>query len=320
MKTYTAAIAAILLAVTTAAAQVQIDQKRPASKNGQVRIENSFGSTTVIGWDKGEVAVKGRLATGAEDLDFDADEESVSISVDMPEHRDHHHDDGSELASELEIHVPKGSAVQVETVSGIVSVDGVEGALSIETISGDITVKGSPRAVEIDTVSGTTRIDAAAAEMNLQTVSGEIRVRGASRNLSVSCVSGDLDIAGKDLERARIESISGNVRIEGSFRSEGSLEVEMHSGDVDLVVPADVAARFHLTTYSGGIESDLGPKPRRTKTYSPNLESRFTIGQSDFDVSVQTFSGDITVRVNRAGSPDDTKPRSPGAPPASPLI
>ena len=64
-------------------AQVQVEKRRAAAEDGAVYVENSFGSVVVRGWDQAEVLVKGRLAAGAEGLDFGGDE-GTYVEVDEP--------------------------------------------------------------------------------------------------------------------------------------------------------------------------------------------------------------------------------------------
>ena len=85
-------LAGALLAASGAWAQVTIDKNRPAPPDATVRIENSFGSIRIVGWDRKEVAVKGVLAAGAERLEDPAPEGVVQrVALLGPVHGDPAH-------------------------------------------------------------------------------------------------------------------------------------------------------------------------------------------------------------------------------------
>jgi len=315
MRLLAASLLVLGVAATSAAGQVQIDKRRPAKKNGVVYIENGFGSVKVIGWEKEEVAVTGTMAAGAEGVELDGDKESVSIDVSVPSAWTFGSDDDTDYRSNLQVSVPRGSSVQIQTVNAEIRVEGVEGALDLESVNGLIEVSGAPRAVDAETMTGQVLIQAAAAEMRVESVAGSITLRGAAREVQVRSVSGKVDVSGKDFAQVEIETTASDVQFEGGFLAEGNFHLETFSGNVLMVLPADVAARFHLETFSGQIESDIGTKPRRTERFNPYMEMRFTTGFNEFDVSAKTYSGNIKVGLSREAGGPPPKPPVPPKPP-----
>jgi DUF4097 and DUF4098 domain-containing protein YvlB len=306
MRTKKGALAAILtlaMGAGSAVAQIQIDKRRPASPAGQVRIDDSFGSIRVIGADVKEVAVSGRLAAGAEGLDIDGDRQEISIEVRTPDAWSYGSEDDSDYRSDLEVRVPKGSSIEARSLNASITISGVEGTLNVETVNGGISISGNPKSVEVNGVTGKIEITAAGAEMQVENVSGPVILRGAARSAEVTTTSGAIDVSGKDLERVELKTTAGEARLEGSFKGDGGVSIENFSGNVQLVVPADVAARFKLSTFSGQIESAMGPKPTRNLRRLPYTELRFSTAETDFDVSVETFSGNISLRKIGEGKP-----------------
>jgi DUF4097 and DUF4098 domain-containing protein YvlB len=284
-------------------AQVRIDKNRPARPDGEVSIENTFGSVKVIGWDRNEVAVKGVLAAGAERLEMSSDKESVWIEVDTPESWLYDSDDDSEYRSHLEVNVPMGSSVGVESLNATVTIQNVNGIIEVESVNGSVTISGNPPAVEVETTTGAIEISAEAAEMEVDTVSGAVVLKGARGRVDVETVSGIVSISGSNLQEVEIETTAGDVTFDGNFvHGEGSFEVETFSGHVEMILPHDVAARFHLDTFNGQIENEIGPRPRRDGRFNPYQEVRFTTGLIDYEVAVTTYSGNIKLRVG-GGSP-----------------
>jgi len=305
-KTLTRPLAALLtlaMGAGAAAAQVQIDKRRPASPAGQVRIDDSFGSIKVIGTDGKEVAVSGRLAAGAEGLEFDGDRQEISIDVRTPEAWSYGSEDDTDYRSDLEVRVPKGSSIEVRSLNASITITGVDGTVNAETVNGNISISGNPKSAQVNGVTGKIEISAASAEMQVENVSGPVILKGAARGAEVTTTSGSIDVAGRDLERVELKSTAGDIRFEGSFKGDGGVSIENFSGNVQLVVPAEAAARFKLSTFSGVIDSAMGLKPTRNARRSPYMELRFSTAETDFDVSVETYSGNISLRKMGEGKP-----------------
>lgn len=283
-----------------ASAQVEIDKQQPAPARGEVYVENEFGSIEITGWDRDVVRVTGTLAAGAEGIELDSDEEGVSIDVGVPEAWLYASDSDAEFRSTLIVQVPQGSSVYVETLNATVTVRGVRGHLEVETVNGAVTLEGDPASVEISSMTGTVQVRARAAEMQVESISGAVDLAGAVRRARVETTSGAIDIRGDALEEVEVETVTGDVSVEGSFAAEGGVDIETHSGKVELRLPSTVRARFECETFSGKIDNAFGPQPMPEKRFHPQKELRFSTGPDDFTIQVRTFSGDI-VLGKRAG-------------------
>src|ERR1700736_4960161 len=105
------AIAVAALAVSVLAGRPvlaeQVDKRQPAASDGLVEIENPAGSVRVIGWSKAEVAVTGNLGRGAH-LTFNGVPRRTHVEVEV-EGNPH------ATSSDIEVHVPAGSRVSVES-------------------------------------------------------------------------------------------------------------------------------------------------------------------------------------------------------------
>ena len=113
---FAAALLSVALAAS-AAAQVEIDRRRPAPARGEVHIDNDFGSVAVHGWDKAEVLVRGTVAAGAEGFDFDSDKEGTSISVSVPDAWFQAAGEDPAFRTALDVFVPSGSSLSISTVN-----------------------------------------------------------------------------------------------------------------------------------------------------------------------------------------------------------
>jgi hypothetical protein len=273
-----------------ALAQQSVDEARPAAESGVVVVDNVAGSVRVLGWERSEVRVTGTLGRGTRRLDFQRAGGRTWVQVIVPR-------DGDDVeGSDLEVRVPRGSRVEVETVSADVDVDGVTGAVEAESVSGRIAIAGAPSDINVGSVSGDIEIRVSAPLIRAESVSGGIDIADAVREVIAETVSGDLTVSGPSLSLVRISSTSGRARFEGGLAAGGSCDAESVSGPVELVFPAGIDAEFTVKTFSGSILNDFGAKAVRTSEYTSAREMRFSAGAGRGRVTVQTFSGTVRLR------------------------
>ncbi len=280
-----AAAAAALPAV----AQQRVDERKPAARDGAVEIHNVAGAVRVVGWDQAEVAVTGTLGKGTERLEFTAGERRTVVRVVLP--HDAHHVDGSEI----EVKVPLGSSLEVDTVSANIEVDKVSGELELESVSGDVTAGGEPKRFAAKTVSGDVRITATSAPGRAKSVSGQVKLTGVTGDVEAGSVSGTISVAGDGVARLDLETTSGDIRVDAGLAKDARLDAKTVSGTVELRLPAATAADFDVTTFSGEITNEFGPAAKRTSEYGPGRELSFSTGGGGRIVA-KSFSGNVHLR------------------------
>jgi DUF4097 and DUF4098 domain-containing protein YvlB len=289
-----ALLAAALLTITAAwpaLAERPIDETRKVDRDATITIDNLAGSVTVTGWNRGEVAVTGTLDDKAEELRITGGGKKLAIEVKYPEKVRN-----IKKGSRLEIKVPAGSTLEIETVSADIAVDGCKGAVHAEAVSGDVILRGEPATVSAETISGTLDLDVRTDRADLSCVSGEIVARGVRRELSCSVISGTIRIdAGEDLARLSGEAVSGDVSVEGRPADGARWNLSSHSGNVKLALSGKIDAEFRLKTFSGSIADAFGHQAERTSRFAPGKELSFTEGGGGARVEVDVFSGDIEV-------------------------
>lgn len=271
-------------------AQQRLDEKRSASPDGVVEIDNSAGSIRVIGWNRAEVTVTGTLGQGAESLDLSGSSRHTQISVETEGRNPHG------IVSDLEIHVPAGSRVEISTFAANVVVTDVTGAVTAEGVNSNISVSGASKEVSAQSVNGTVDVSGASGRVHAESVNGSVTLKGVSGSVEANTVNGRLMVTGGGFQRAQLETVSGSLRFEGDVTKEGSVEAQTVSGGVDLVLPASISADFSLTTFSGDIQSDFGGAARRTSKFTSEKELEFSTGNGNAKVEVQTLSGAIVIK------------------------
>jgi len=232
----------------------EVDERRSMSPDGLVEIEMISGTIRVIGWSEDAIEIRGRLRRPLDQLEIDSDGDEVSIEV-SPPYGSHRGDEES-----LEIRMPRGARLEVETVSAPIDVEDLNGDVAVSSISGSIRLRGNLRSVEAETVSGLITLK-----------------------------------DGGDLRQGSFETVSGNIRARANFQPRGRFDFESVSGTVELTVPSGVAANFEVQTFSGRIDSDFGT-PRKIDPPMPSQELIFTTGAGGARISIESFSGMVKIR------------------------
>jgi hypothetical protein len=185
---------------------------------------------------------------------------------------------GSRDGIEVAVSVPSGTALAIATSSAPITVRGRCGGADILTGSGDVT---------LDHVDGDLRLRGGGTRSHVARVSGSVASRsgaGAAHfgviegSLQHGCGSGTLDV----------QEVHGSVR---SRNGSGSTVLASVHGDVDLAsgsgamrigLPANAAARLHVTTGSGRVRTDLP------------IDDEPAPGSARIAIRARTGSGDIT--------------------------
>jgi DUF4097 and DUF4098 domain-containing protein YvlB len=283
----TLATLALALAAAPGAlhAQQKLDEKRSAAPDGVVAIDNQAGSIHVIGWSRSEITVTGTLGQAAEGLDISGGGRRTSISVDTTSPHG--------TRSDLEIHLPAGSRVEIDSFAAEIRVNDVNGNVSAETVNGSIFISGGSREIQASSVNGVVEVSGPSKRVHAESVNGAVTVRGASGEIEASTVNGQLSVVGASFDRANLETVSGGLRFEGDLGPKATVEAQTVSGNVDFVLPAAVKADFTVTTFSGDIQNEFGPAAKRVSKYTTEKELEFSTGEGGADVSIETLSGGI---------------------------
>jgi len=293
MKKKLLLLMAIALASSAAWAGESVDVTKSASATPTVEIENLAGSVKIHGWDREEIKVTGVLGDDTDGLDFSGSNDNFDIEVEIPDSYGRRHRD---LDSDLEIWLPAGSSLAIETVSASIRVSGVNGRLELESVSGEVTVDGAPTSADVETVSGSIELSGSETLAIAESVSGKIELSGVAGRVEAATVSGSIRVEASDIEQGEFEAVSGSVRFTGALSPGARLSAESHSGSVVLNLPADTSARFQVETFSGGINNGFGGgEAERTSRYAPGKRLDFTIGSGDAQVRVESFSGSVTL-------------------------
>ena len=290
-----------VLTAQAAFAATPINETRPLDGNGRVEIDNLKGSIEVKAWDRQEVKIEGELGQGVEKLEIDGDSTHLSIKVRYP-NRSGMGLFGSSDKSEptyLRVMVPVRADLDVDAVSADVNVTGIASReLSIDNVSGDVTVAGAPREADIESASGDPQLTLNSGRVSAETVSGDLYLRGRlDGEVTVESVSGRIDVGvlQSQLSKFTGNTVSGDMLVQTALSRNGRISMDTVSGDLTLQLPRNLSANVRGESFSGDLRAPDAQIIRPKHGPGSSFEHRY--GNGDGDITIQSFSGDATLRL-----------------------
>ena len=290
MITAAAALALPAVAHAQRDGRSRLDTTFAFSKGGSVELRVISGNIIVTGWTRPEVKITASVEQGA----IESVITSSRVSLDSRMSR------FGNGEARFELMVPIGTQVQTGTISGDTRVNATAGEVQITSTSGDIEVIDATNRVTVQTVSGSVRASKLRGRTRIETTSGDLEIDDVIGELTAHTVSGEIVMQHMQLTQLVTETTSGDVTYSGSIDPRGSYELSAHSGDVRLEIPANTSAKFDLQTFNGKISSrfpiTIAPGFSADRTNFRNTRKmQFTIGGGGAHITIETFSGDISI-------------------------
>ncbi len=282
-------IALIIIPLALSAGE-SVSRSLEADPEGTVEVSVIRGKVKLQGWDQSMVKVEGTLDDHAEELIFERDGNQITLKVKIPREL------SGGKGSDLTVHVPLASELEVSGISTDFRVSGTKGAVELNTISGDLVLKGVVGPIDANSISGDVSIKKAAGQVEANTVSGDIKLEGSGKAYELTTVSGDVRLTGSLLSHLEGATVSGDIQIRTSLEPTAKIELDSVSGDISLVLSDDIHARFDLETGPGGdIRNELSEqKPVRAK-YTGAEALSLKLGSGGGRVKMETFSGTLSL-------------------------
>lgn len=163
------------------------------------------------------------------------------------------------------IEVPRGSSLDVATVSGDTSLIGSLGVVTVKSVSGDVVARDTSDTLDVQTASGDVHSGHVLTTLKCKSASGDVVCQGAAARTEIYSASGDILLSADQPGKIVVRNVSGNVvvrvarglavdisgdTVSGSMGSDIDLDGESESsgGDDTLVIK--------VTTVSGDIRID----------------------------------------------------------------
>lgn len=287
-RALTLALPAVLVAASSAESQQAVESRRAVTPNASVRISGTFAALRIRGWNKDSVVITGSVPNDAHFAGgFLAPGGAVSpgakFFVESPT---------GVPAGTLELRVPAGARVWAKAGSATIDAEGISGGLDLNVIGGSVHVAGSPRELTVEAMDGAITVEGAPPWARLKTASGDITLGAGSEDAAVTTVSGDIRIAG-EYERLRISSVTGPVSFTGDIVRGGSIDVDTHSGTIDLRFSPKLSADVDIATISGRIENAFNKRAPIAGREGRGQELGFMAGNGGARVYIRSFKGTV---------------------------
>jgi hypothetical protein len=234
----------------------KLERTMPVDPTATITACVMSGSIEVRGWDKNEVRVR---SSDAGVIDFrridkvkEKDKEkqvlvpATRVDVMVMDKSDKTGAQGDcQAVADVELEVPVGSTVQVQTRDGDIHIVGVAGAYA-GSQNGDIAIERVTKLVEAGTVGGSIELRDSAGRINLSSAGGTVdatNIKPTSRDdtFEVGTVSGDIQLESVSNVKVVAKTVQGSVIMSGPLARLGQYAFTTTYGDVVLAMPPDAS-------------------------------------------------------------------------------
>jgi hypothetical protein len=282
-----------LTPVALATAQQKLMLGRAAAPTVSIRLVAAVGEIRVIGWDRDSVELSGVVPKGAraELLGGAPGELSKGMKgyVEVPEGQ-------SGREGTLTLRVPRGARVWIKTGSANMDVTGVTGGMDLNVVGGSITVHGNPKEVRAESMDGNVTIDGSPEWLRAKTATGDIVLSGGL-DVGASTISGAIRAGGGEVERAKLESTTGSITFWSTPARGASVELESHSGPIDIVLPPGIAVEVDVATITGAIDNRWTKLRPTIGSEGRGMTLQSATGIGGARIVVRSFKGTVQLRV-----------------------
>ena len=220
------------------------------------------GGVQVLGWDKDVYSVTACKAASNEDGEAEVMLSQIHLNVSSGEvSTSGPGGENKDWTVYLLVRSPKGSAIDLETVNGPLSLYSVDGKLTAHTTNGPISLHDF-------TGDGT-----------VEAVNGPISVTGGSGNLAVHTQNGPI-----------------SINLKGKSWNGTGISADAHNGPATLFVPADFESSFVVQTSKyGPISCRAQICDNARKTWDED-NRRIEFGNAPAMIHLTTVNGPVSVQ------------------------
>ncbi len=153
-----------------------------------------------------------------------------------------------QAVADVEMEVPAGATVQVQTRDGDISITGVAAAYA-GSQNGNIAIERATKLVEAGSVGGSISLKDSSGRVNLSSAGGivevsNVKAASSEDTIEVGTVSGDIQLNRVSNPKVMVKTVNGTVTMNGPLTKAGHYAFTNMTGDVILGLPHD--ASFQL--------------------------------------------------------------------------
>jgi len=247
----------------------------------------------------------------------------------------------SDIIGDISGNVDRGDAA-VSNIEGNVRLQLRRGSLSAQNVKGNVELEGRGSDVQVADVTGQllvrgeysgasdyariaqgVKFTSSRTDMEIQKLPGRLEMTIGSLSIkqpdgAVTINTQNKDIRVEDFnERVQVTDRGASVELSTTRLPLKDIEVENHSGPIEVSLPPRSEFQVDATARRGEVESDFGPLETETGTENGHASGR--VGKGGGNLKLTTSYGSI--RLRKLGSeitaPDAPKPPKAPAPPRS---
>jgi hypothetical protein len=283
------------LAFVQARGQQKVLLGRAAMPTVSIRLFAAVGDVRVVGWDKDSVEMSGMVPSGSH-VDMIGGSSLGPASglkgyVEVAS-------DQSGREGRLVLHVPRGARVWLKSGSADLDVTGVTGGLDLNIVGGSITVHGSPKEVRAESMDGSVVIDGSPEWLRAKTATGDITLHGGE-DIGASTISGTIRTSGGEVERAKLESTTGTIGFTSGLARAASIELETHSGPIDIELPSHADIEVDAATITGAIDNQWTRGRPVVGREGRGMTLTTSSGMGGGRIVVRSFKGTVQLKARQ---------------------
>ena len=205
------------------------------------------GNITVRGWDRNEVVAR---SADAVQIDLRKPQELMpagsvkKLEVVVFNKPEEQKPQGKcQAYSDVDLNVPRGATVLVQTRDGDISIAEVASAYA-GSQNGDIEVEQISRSIEVGSLGGSICLKDSTGRVSISSAGGSVdatnvRPVDVADTLDVVTTSGDITLSQVTHKQINTKTVSGNLTLSGPLAAAGRYWFNSFSGDVTLALPAN---------------------------------------------------------------------------------
>jgi len=265
-------------AAIVASAQTRKEMKFNVGPGASLTISNDFGPVTVHTMAGSQVLAVATLHSDQ----MEVDQTRSGSRVELFTHALQQRPTGDAARVEFDVTVPPDCNVTVHSSPG---------PIVIEKVRGDVTADGENANIDVRDVGN--------GHVHLRTLKGNVTIANVSNgHVEVTSVSGPVkmsDVSGPSVE---VNTTNGKISYSGMFSNNGDYVLTTHSGDIEVLLPANASIDVSARSVNGKVENDFPFQPKQHNPF-PVTSGRAFAGTSNSGssgVQLRSFSGTIRVK------------------------
>ena len=120
------------------------------------------------------------------------------------------------------------------------------------------------------------------------------------QDMGASTISGTIRASGGEVERAKLEATTGSISFGSLFTPNGSIELESHSGSIDVFLPAKIDVEVDAATITGAIDNQWTRARGVPGREGRGMTLTTSSGNGGGRVVARSFKGTIQLKVRKA--------------------